>query len=103
MRDNHYELKDYTYIKNMSDHALSLLKDGKGSAFKYILHNLYDGIYHFDASFALKLYNNIKQFQIKYEDVDKEDIFPAVIKRFNEIMDEYFQNVLVDINEHHGL
>lgn len=102
MRDNHYEARDYTFLKSLSDKGESLLKAHHSGAFRYILHNVYDAIYHFDASFALKLYNNMKEYEIHLVDDNDESIYDKALSRYQSLMDEYFQNVIVDINEHHG-
>ena len=102
MKDNHYESKDYQLISKAYQVGLSYLSSRDKRAFTYILHNLYDAIYTYDPSFALKMYNNMKEFQIHFLDDDVE-IYDKAKKKYEDLFYEFFQNMLVDINEHHGL
>ena len=95
MKNNHYEGKDYQYLKSITDKGESLLKAHSGDALNYILHNVREAICRFDPSFGNKLYNNMKQFEAQSD-------YIKALKCYQELMDEYFQGVIVDINEHHG-
>ena len=95
MKDNRYEAKDYTYLRNLSDKGESLLKTHSGDAFNYILHNVREAICRFDPSFGNRLYSQMTQFEIKSD-------YIKALKCYQELMDDYFQGVIVDINEHHG-
>ena len=101
MKDKHYELKDYTIIKEKVDYAYSLLVNEDKDAFIYITHNLYDLLNEYNPDFAIKVYNNFKQLQIKFED-DDENVFELAKEKYSRLFDEYLNNIIVDINEHHG-
>ncbi len=95
MKNSHYEGKDYQYLKSITDKGESLLNTHSGDAFSYILHNVCNAICRFDPSFGNKLYSQMTQYGVQSD-------YIKVLKRYQELMDEYFQGVIVDINEHHG-
>ncbi len=95
MRDNHYEASDYTILNELYLKGAKLLKSHHSEAFHYILHNFYSVLSRFNPRISEKLVIAIKQYECS-GDYDK------ALKKYQELMDEYFQNVIVDINEHHG-
>ena len=103
MKNNHYEYKDYELIERSIRKAESLLRSKNKDAFTYITHNLFDVINVFDSSFAIKVYNNFKQFQINLIDNGDEGVYEKAIIRFDELLSEYLHNIVVDLNEHHGV
>ena len=93
MKNNHYEYKDYEILKRYFDKSLSLLSSQREEAFIFILHDFYNLLCDYDPMFAGKIYGAIKECQ-------NDKNFDVAIKKLHSLIDEYFQNIIVDINEH---
>ena len=103
MKNCHYELSDYILLQNMEKNALNMLKKHNSSAFKYILHNLYDQLRNYDSSLAEQIYEKFKYYEICAVDDGSDEIYEKAISKLQEMLEPLFQNMVVDLNEHNGI
>jgi len=102
MKNCHYELKDYQELQINEKTAISMLKKHNDDGFEFILHNLYDQLRGFDPRLAERLYDEFKNYQIRFVDDDDESVFEVAITRLNEMLKPLYHNMVVDLNEHNG-